>query len=65
MQKLNYFMSQFFWQGGSEKKKYRRTSWNIVCRPKDQDGLGIQDLLSKNSALLGKWLFRLFTENGV
>jgi hypothetical protein len=30
--------------------------------PKDQGGLGIQDLEVKNAALLGKWLSRLLTE---
>jgi hypothetical protein len=36
----------------------------VVCRPKDQ-GLGVHDLEVKNSALLGKWLFKLLTEDGV
>jgi hypothetical protein len=38
--------------------------WSVVFRPKDQGGLGIQDLEVKNIALLGKWLFRLLTEDG-
>jgi hypothetical protein len=37
----------------------------VVCRPKDQGGLGVHDLEVKNSALLGKWLFKLLTEDGV
>jgi hypothetical protein len=37
----------------------------VVCRPKDQGGLGIQDLEVKNRALLGKWLFKLLTEDGI
>jgi hypothetical protein len=37
----------------------------VVCRPKDQGGLGVHDLEVKNLALLGKWLFKLLTENGV
>jgi hypothetical protein len=36
----------------------------VVYRPKDQGGLGIHDLEVKNTALLGKWLFRLLTEDG-
>ena len=36
----------------------------MVCTPKDQGGLGIQDLEVKNTALLGKWLFKLLTEDG-
>jgi hypothetical protein len=60
-----YLRSRFFWQGDSEKKKYRLTKWSVVCRPKDQGGLGVHDLEVKNRALLGKWLARLLTEDGV
>jgi hypothetical protein len=31
---------------------------------KDQGGFGIHDLEVKNTALLGKWLFKLLTEEG-
>jgi hypothetical protein len=64
LQKLDYYRSRFFWQGDSEKKKYRLAKWSVVCCPKDQGGLGIHDLSVKNSALLGKWLFKLLTEEG-
>ena len=37
----------------------------MVCRPKDQGGLEVQDLEVKNRALLGKWLFKLLSEEGV
>ena len=63
--RLDYFRSRFFWQGDNEKKKYRLAKWNVLCRPKDQGGLGIQDLEAKNTALLSKWLFKLLTEDGV
>ena len=65
MNKLDYFRSRFFWQEDGEKKKYRLAKWDVVCRPKDQGGLGIHDLCIKNSALLGKWLFKLLTEDGI
>jgi hypothetical protein len=65
LHKLDYSRSRFLWQGDSEKKKYRLVKWSIVCRPKDQDGFGVHDLEVKNSALLGKWLFKLLTEDGV
>jgi hypothetical protein len=63
VEEMDYSPSRFFWQGDSDKKKYRLAMWNIVYRPKDQRGLGIHDILIKNSALLGKWLFRLLTKN--
>jgi hypothetical protein len=64
LHKLDYYRSRFFWQGDSEKKKYRLAKWSVVCCPKDQGGLGIHDLSVKNTALLGKWLFKLLTEDG-
>jgi hypothetical protein len=63
--KLDYYRSRFFWQGYSEKKKYRLVKWSTVCKPKDQGGLGVYDLQVKNFALLGKWLLKLLTEDGV
>jgi hypothetical protein len=65
LNRLDFFRSRFFWQGDSEKKKYRLAKWSVVCSPKDQGGLGIQDIEVKNTALLGKWLFRLLTEDGI
>jgi hypothetical protein len=55
----------FSGKGLSEKKKYRLVKWSVVCRPKDQGGFGIYDLQVKNIAHLGKWLFKLLTEDGM
>jgi hypothetical protein len=63
--RLDYFRSRFFWQWDSEKKKYRLIKWSVVCRRKDQGGLGVHDLEVKKRVLLGKWLTRLLTEHGV
>ena len=30
LKRLNYFRSRFFWQGDSEKKKYRLARWDAV-----------------------------------
>jgi hypothetical protein len=64
LRKLDYYRSRFFWQGDNENKKYRLTKWSVVCCPKYQGGLGIHDIEVNNSALLGKWLFRLLTKEG-
>jgi hypothetical protein len=57
LKKLGYFRSRFYLQGDENKQKYRLVRWIIVCRPKDQGGLGIYDLKIKNTALLlSKWL---------
>jgi hypothetical protein len=63
--RLDYFRSRFFWQSDQNKKKYRLTKWNMVCRPKDQGGLGIEVLDVKNICLLSKWLFKIINEEGM
>jgi len=65
VKKLDFYRSRFFWQGDGHKKKYRLTKWNVVCRPKDQGGLGFIDLETQNKCLFSKWLFKLVNENGV
>jgi hypothetical protein len=63
--RLDFYRSRFFWQSDENKKKYRLSKWNIVCRPKDQGGLGIEVLEIKNKCLLSKWLFKLLNEEGM
>ena len=57
--RLDFYRSRFFWQGDELKRKYRLTKWDIVCRAKDQGGLGIENLEVKNRCLLSKWLWKL------
>ncbi|WVZ71541.1 hypothetical protein U9M48_020116 [Paspalum notatum var. saurae] len=64
LRKLEYFRSRFFWQGDDQKKKYRLARRSILSQPKDQGGLGIHELGTKNIALLSKWLYKLLTSNG-
>src|SRR3954467_1302953 len=61
--KLDFYRSRFFWQIDELKRKYRLAKWDIICRPKDQGGLGIENLEIKNICLLSKWLYRLETES--
>ena len=60
--RLDFFRSRFFWQSDEAKRKYRLARWDILCRPKDQGGLGIENLEIKNKCLMSKWLYRLETE---
>jgi hypothetical protein len=36
-----------------------------MCQPKEQGGLGIQNLDIQNKCLLSKWLFKLCNEEGI
>lgn len=61
--RLDFYRSRFFWQNDEARKKYRLARWDIICSPKDQGGLGIENLEVKNKCLLSKWLYRLSTES--
>jgi hypothetical protein len=63
--RLDFYRSRFFWQNDEHRRKYQLTRWNIICRPKDQGGLGVEVLDLKNKCLLSKWLFKLLNEDGV
>ena len=65
LKKLNFYRSRFFWQGDGHKRKYRLSKWDILCRPKEQGGLGIMDLKVRNKFFLSKWLFKLTNEDGI
>jgi hypothetical protein len=60
--RLDLFRSYFFWQSDGHNKKYRLTQWNIICRPKDQGGLGAEVLKLKNKCMLSEWLFKILNE---
>ena len=36
-----------------------------MCQPRDQGGLGIQNIDLQNQCLLSKWLFKLINEDGL
>ena len=65
LKRLDFYRSHFFCQSDQHKRKYRLTKWNIICRPKDQGGLGVEGLDIKNKCLLSKWLFKLLNEEGM
>lgn len=37
-------------------------SWQDVCKPKDQGGLGVTNTKKMNVALMLKWVWRMLTE---
>jgi hypothetical protein len=62
LEKIDYYISSFYWQSDQHKKKYRLARWNIICQPKEQGGLGILNIDVQNKCLLSKWLFKLINE---
>jgi hypothetical protein len=53
---MDNIRAKFLWQGAKEKFKYHMAKFEMVCRPKDQGGLGIINTKIMNESLLVKWI---------
>ncbi|KAE8687812.1 Beta-adaptin-like protein A [Hibiscus syriacus] len=61
-QKVNTLMSNFLWGESSSKNRNHWVSWQAVCKPLEDGGLGILNLNIINRALLGKWVWKFANE---
>ncbi|XP_078429384.1 uncharacterized protein LOC144701450 [Wolffia australiana] len=59
-------MRRFFWKGANagEGRVIALVSWNDICTPTKQGGLGVPDLNTLNVALLTKWVGRIVGPEG-
>jgi hypothetical protein len=64
-EKIDCYRSRFSCQSDQHKKKYRLKRWDIICQPKEQGGLGIQNIDVQNRCMQCKWLFKLINEEGI
>jgi len=51
------------WGWGSEGRKIAWVTWDKVFSSQNVDGLGIINVRQFNMALLGKWIWRLHSDN--
>ena len=63
LEKIESFRSHFFWQN-DQHKKYMLVKRKLICQPKTQGGLGVQDLEIQNKYLLSKWLLSCVMKMG-
>ena len=62
--KLVRLQRNFLWGGASEQNKIAWIKWEMMCLPKEEEGLGVKDIRSFNTSLLGKWKWKLFQNQG-
>ncbi|KAM1798186.1 hypothetical protein ACFX12_032285 [Malus domestica] len=51
---LHQLMVRFWWGNGSKDQKIHWWSWEKMCKPKAEGGLGFRDLYAFNMAVLSK-----------
>lgn len=54
-------MTEFWWSGGSNRRKIAWVSWQKLCKSKKDGGLGFKDLEMFNQSLLGKQASRIWS----
>jgi hypothetical protein len=59
---LDKHRNNFFWEDKVNKRKYHMVSWEEICKPKEQGGLGVMNTKKMNIALMLKWIWRILTE---
>ena len=64
IKRLNQLCSHFFWKGSSSIRRGARVSWQVVCKPKAEGGLGLKDILSWNQACMIQHLWSIFSRSG-
>ncbi|KAH9734293.1 putative ribonuclease H protein [Citrus sinensis] len=58
--KIDQLCRRFIWSGAGSQRKLSLVSWDIICRPKSNGGLGFKDMDLMNKALLMKVAWDLF-----
>ncbi|KAM7481515.1 hypothetical protein LguiB_006098 [Lonicera macranthoides] len=59
---IEKLMRNFLWESMDKGKGEHLVAWKIVSKSKEMGGLGIGNLVKRNEALLGKWLWRFSLE---
>lgn len=60
LEKIN---RRFFWSDTAQHNSTHVISWEQICQPRDQGGLGLWPLRTQNWVILAKLAWRVITDN--
>jgi len=61
--RLERVMRNFLWSKHDSDRGFHWVSWNEICCPREDGGLGIRPLRTMNEVLKTKWLWRFAIED--
>ena len=64
IKKVNQICASFFWKGSDKSAYGARVSWNDICHPKAEGGLGLKDSMSWNIACVLQNIWAIMAKTG-
>jgi len=66
IQRIDKFRKHCLWRGNDiNARKPPEAAWKMVCRTKEEGGLGVIDIEQQNKALLMKNLDKFYNKNDI
>jgi len=61
---ISSIQRKFLWDWGRQNKSISWVSWDNVCKPLEEGGVGVKEIRNFNPALLTKWKWHLMSGEG-
>lgn len=63
LNEIHQIQSKFLLGGGDLKRSIHWVSWNVICKSREEGGLGVKNVEIMNAALIFKWKWRILSDD--